>query len=68
MEVTLEKLKAVWAEPATVTVRRNPDLSKGSEMQVCINDEPVVRIAYGRLDNASQWALAEHVAKWLRGE
>jgi hypothetical protein len=60
--------KATLVEPATVTVRRNPDLSKSSEMQVCINDEPIVRIAYGRLDNASQWALAERVAKWLREE
>ena len=64
----MKTLKAVRVGPTTVTVRRNPDLSKGSEMQVCVNDDPVVRIAYGRLDNASQWALAERVAKWLRGE
>lgn len=66
----MRRLRIVSAEPYEVEVRRNPELGQSSEMQVCINGKPLVRISYDYavIDNATQWALAGKIAQWLLGQ
>lgn len=61
-------IKVESVDKPEITVGRPEGL--GSDLEVRINGEPLVTVhyVYPWMDNASQWALAERIARMLKGD